>query len=171
MQNKINVAFKLATIDDLDEIYALCRLVAQDTEVTDWDDEYPDHALLTEDINANHLYKIMHEGRIISIIMINSWAAMAEDDGEDIDTWNPAFENACGLARFCIDPALQGQGLGRRIASSALEYAKTLGFDAVKLHAAMANPLTLHLYESMGFNKAGEIHLYEVDFACYEKAL
>ena len=155
--------------EDLEEIYALCRLAARDTKVTDWDDEYPNREILSGDIAAGALYKVIHEGKIISIMMARPWADyIAEDEAEDITTWDPDIKNPCALARFCVSPELQGHGLGRKIMMASLELVRTQGYDGVFFHASKANPLTLHLYDSIGFRRAGEVHEYGTDFICYE---
>lgn len=155
--------------EDLEEIHALTRLAAAQTKVTSWDDEYPNLEILSADIAAGALYKSVHEGRIISIMLICPWADyMAEEGGEDIDTWDPAIRKPCAMARFCVTPLLQGHGLGRRMMLASIEKARELGYDGVFFHAAKDNPLTLHLYDSIGFHRAGEAVYDHGEYVCYE---
>lgn len=172
MQTEIKPVLVPALAEDLDEIYALCRLAASRTESSDWDDEYPSKELLSEDIAAHALYKVMHEGNIISIMLAQPWADyIAYDEAEDIDTWDPEIKNPCALARFCVSPSMQGRGLGRKIMMASLDLAKSLGHDGVFFHASLDNPLTIHLYDSIGFHRAGEVFEYGCHFICYEMKL
>ena len=160
-----------AAIDDLQEIHALARKAAGHSKVTDWDDEYPSLAFLQNDIQSGGMYKAVHEGRILSFIHISPWADHVEDGGSDIDTWDASVKNPCGMARFCVDPDLQGQGLGRRMMAAAIDRARILGYDGIRFHASKGNPLVQHLYDSMGFRRAGEITFPYGDFICYEMKL
>ncbi len=160
-----------ATVEDLDEIHALARKAATYSKVTDWDDEYPSLDFLQKDIQSGGMYKAVHEGRILSFIHISPWADHAEEGEEDIDTWDSSVHNPCGMARFCVDPDLQGCGLGRRMMTAAIERARALGYDGIRFHASKGNPLVQHLYASMGFHPAGEITFPYGDFVCYEMKL
>ena len=169
MQEEIKPVLVPALPEDLDEIYALCRLAASETKTTDWDDEYPSRDILRNDIALHRLCKVVHEGQIISIMLFCSWADYtANDETEDITTWDPEIKNPCALARFCVSPKLQGHGLGRKVMLASLEHARELGYDGVFFHASKANPVTLHLYDSIGFHRAGEVSEYGCDFVCYE---
>ena len=131
-----------ASLEDLDEIHALTRLAADRSKVTAWDEGYPNRAILTDDLKAGVLYKSVHEGKIISIMLIRPWGEyLAYEGDQDIETWDPAIENPCGMARFCVDPRLQGRGLGRRMMQASIDKARELGFDGIHFQAAKNNPL------------------------------
>ena len=44
-------------------------------------------------------------------------------------------------------------------------------YDGIRFHASKGNPLVQHLYDSMGFCRAGEITFPYGDFICYEMKL
>ena len=169
MENEIIPALTPAQPEDLDEIYALCRLAADKTDTSDWDDEYPSREILEDDISRGSLYKVVHDGKIISIMLAESWSDYHE--GPDDTAWDPEIKNPCALARFCVSPLLQGHGLGRKVMSASLGLARSLGYDGVFFWASEANPLALHLYDSMGFHRAGRAKEYGCDFICYEMKL
>ena len=158
--------------EDLDEVHTLTRLAANQSKVTNWDDHYPNREILQDDIRAGALFKSVHEGKIISVMLIRPWAEyLAYEGDKDIDTWDPSIKNPCGMARFCVDPRLQGQGLGRRMMQASIDKARELGFDGIHFQAAKNNPLTLHLYDSMGYHRAGEVSEHHGDYICYEMKL
>ena len=161
-----------AAAEDLEEIHALARKAAACSKVTDWDDEYPNLEIFAEDLQGGGLHKAVHHGRIIAVIHIGSWADHLIREGEeDMDSWKSDFHNPCVLSRFCVDPDLQGRGLGRRMMGAAIECARTLGYDGIRFHASKSNPLVLHLYDSMGFRRTGEASFPYGDFICYEMQL
>ena len=161
-----------ASIEDLEDIHALARLAADTSKITNWDEDYPNRKILSDDLNAGALFKSVHEGKIISIMLIRPWAEYLAYEGDrDIDTWDPTIKNPCGMARFCVDPRLQGQGLGRRMMQASIDRARALGYDGIHFQAAKNNPLTLHLYDSMGYHRAGEVSESHGDYVCYEMKL
>ena len=169
---EIKPILMLCAPEDIDEVYALCRLAAKDTPTTDWDGEYPSRQILEDDIARRALYKVMDGEAIISIMLIEPWSSyMSSEEADDIMTWDPGIKNPCALARFCVSPLMQGRGLGRKIMLASLAKAKEMGFDGAFFHASKANPLVLHLYDSIGFHRAGEVSEYGCNFICYEMKL
>ncbi|MBE6993828.1 MAG: GNAT family N-acetyltransferase [Ruminococcaceae bacterium] len=167
--NDIELDLIPALPEDLEEIQALTRLAAAETAVTDWDDFYPNREILSNDIAHHGLYKLVREGEIFSVLMIRPWAEyLAEEEDVDQDFWDDGVKNPCAMARFCIAPKLQGKGLARRIVTAALAKARALGYDGVRFEAAKDNVLTLHLYDSMGFHRAGEMFGFDSWFVAYE---
>ena len=157
---------------DLEEVHALCQRVAACTPSSGWSSDYPSRELLANDISTQSLYKVLHEGKIISIMQIRPWSTfMKGEEAADIETWNKHAANPCGLGRFCISPDFQGQGLGRRVMQKTLETAKQMGYDSARFHTETANPVANHLYESMGFSNMGMVSEYGLDFFCYEMML
>ena len=63
--------------------------------------------------------------------------------------------NTCELlnemAKLAVDPASQGQGIGRRLVDASLAYARERGARRVVLLSASRLTAALHLYESYGF--------------------
>ncbi len=157
---------------DLDEIWALCELVREKTPSSGWDEHYPTRSILQSDIASESLYKIVLDGKIVSIMQIRSWEAfMKGEEADDHQDWNPQITNPCALGRFCVSPNCQGQGLGRRIMQATLEKARSMGYDGARFHTLATNGIATHLYESMGFRTAGRVAEYGMEFYCHEMKL
>ena len=172
MNNLETIELLPAVPADQEEIWAMCVQVRRRTPSSGWSDDYPTRGIIAEDLAGGELYKVLDGTRIVSIMKIRSWADfMAGEESPDIDGWDPSIRNACALGRFCVDPDYQGQGLGRRIMLATLDKARTMGYDGAQFHAVTSNPICNHLYESMGFRKAGELHEYGISFTCYEMKL
>ncbi|HEB97035.1 MAG TPA: ribosomal-protein-alanine N-acetyltransferase [Sedimenticola thiotaurini] len=59
------------------------------------------------------------------------------------------------ILNVCIDPELQGQGLGRRLMQRLLTLAGRHGADTVFLEVRASNRRALRLYLDLGFNEIG----------------
>ena len=61
----------------------------------------------------------------------------------------------CHLLNLCVNPTLQGRGLGRKLLSNVLENAKESNAKCVFLEVRPSNTYAMQLYESEGFNEVG----------------
>jgi ribosomal-protein-alanine N-acetyltransferase len=59
------------------------------------------------------------------------------------------------ILTLCIDPGLQGEGLGRRLLERLLNMAKQRHADTAFLEVRGSNQVALNLYRSLGFNEVG----------------
>ena len=59
------------------------------------------------------------------------------------------------VLNICVDPRLQGQGLGRVMMGNLLKLARQHRAERVFLEVRPSNPPAIHLYESLGFNEIG----------------
>src|SRR3546814_15566121 len=59
------------------------------------------------------------------------------------------------VLNICIDPQLQGQGLGRRLLRALLKLAGGHGARRVFLEVRPSNPHAIALYHDEGFNEIG----------------
>ena len=59
------------------------------------------------------------------------------------------------ILTLCIDPELQGNGLGRRMLERLLNLAKLRHADTAFLEVRASNRVALGLYRAVGFNEVG----------------
>jgi ribosomal protein S18 acetylase RimI-like enzyme len=63
------------------------------------------------------------------------------------------------IPNLAVDPAHQGQGLGRALLEYALEFFKTQGLSVAKIETLDQNPIGQALYPSLGFQEvARQVH-------------
>lgn len=60
------------------------------------------------------------------------------------------------LLNLCIDPSMQGRGLGRRLLRRMVDLARWHMADRVFLEVRPSNPSAIALYASEGFNEIGQ---------------
>jgi ribosomal-protein-alanine N-acetyltransferase len=61
----------------------------------------------------------------------------------------------CHILNLCVDPKLQGQGIGRRLLQELLSIARAREADSAFLEVRPSNVQALSLYFSEGFNEIG----------------
>jgi ribosomal protein S18 acetylase RimI-like enzyme len=67
------------------------------------------------------------------------------------------------ISQISVKPALQGQGIGRRMIRSALDDFFALDFKKVSLAVTKANSNALHLYQSCGFRTVHSFPVFHLE--------
>jgi GNAT superfamily N-acetyltransferase len=70
-----------------------------------------------------------------------------------------------------VEPLLRGQGLGRRLVETIVDWAVSVGADTTSLWVSEANTPALALYESMGFEDTGTRQPFPPDETVIERKL
>ena len=85
----------------------------------------------------------------------------ADDDWEDAPS---IAKDNYDIWRFMIDEECQGQGLGREALKQIIAYFKENGATNMRLSTKESNVNAIHLYESQGFKRTGEMNDEETVF-------
>lgn len=162
--------FSFARKGDLTELMALYRAATQHMDargVFQWDEIYPSAVIVSEDIARGQMQLGRIEGAIAVAFALETCARGEYEPA----AWRYDESHFIVLHRLCVHPAFQGRGVARQ-AMDALE-AETLarGIRTIRLDAFSQNPTALRLYESRGYEKAGEIQYRKGLFYLYEKKL
>lgn len=167
---KTDFSFKLAVPQDLPEVL---RLFSDAVElmnskgIDQWDTIYPDEQTLSGDIQNKQMHLLMQNGGIVSVIVLNE----EQDAQYQTANWRQTEGKTAVVHRLCVKASEQGKGLGRKTILLAQEKLLKQGYDSVRLDAFSQNPSALHLYESLGYQKTGEMHIRKGRFYLYEKLL
>lgn len=135
--------------------------------IEQWDELYPDQAILSEDICRKEMFLLEEDGIPVSAFVLN---------GEQMEEygavpWKFSGQNVRVIHRLCVDASKQGRGLGKLSLLCAEEILRGRGCGVVRLDAYSKNPAALRLYESSGYRRAGEAVFRNGLFYCYEKKL
>lgn len=60
------------------------------------------------------------------------------------------------ITNVAVDPAYQGQGLGRKLMNELTSRVKALGVDSMTLEVRPSNKVAINLYTSLGFRSVGQ---------------
>ncbi len=156
---------------DIDTVMDLIRKAVKamnDSGLHQWNDEYPNREIITEDIAAKNLYKYINDEKTIAgIIVLN------EQYFPDYDnlTWEINDPEILVVHRLCIHPEYQKQGIARKLMLFAEDLAVKNHYKSIRLDTSVLNKAALSLYDGMGYRRVGIVHFRAGDFQCFEKVL
>ena len=152
---------------DLDCLLPLYRAAAARPDCP-WDETYPDAATLQADLAAGRLFCAKDpEGRVMG-----AYALTFHDEGtEALTFWDRSLEPAGEVVRLLVAASCENQGLGGRLLADAAARLARMGCRSCRILVACDNHRALRAYAGQGFARVGSARLYDIDFACFEKAL
>ena len=113
---------------------------------------YPTRETAVQDMNVGGLYVFASLGQVLAVVTIDT----QHEDEYNTVRWTTA-EPALIVHRLCVDPEVQGQGIGRRLMEFVERYAVRQRFSSVRLDAYSGNPRALALYRQRGYREAGQV--------------
>ena len=159
-----------ANIDDLDAVFRVfCEAIAEMERngISQWDERYPDRAIVAEDISKNELFVGTLDGEIASVFVLNS---QCEEEYENGD-WQYPNATYCVIHRLCVNPKYQNQGIGSRTMRHIEAELKAVSIDCVRLDAFTLNPYALRMYDKLGYVRVGTAEWRKGRFWLMEKKL
>lgn len=151
--------------DTIEAIFEEAKRIGRTNGTTDWDETYPTREDIDGDIARGELWTLREDGRILAAI-----ALLREDFENGLDVaWTDVPSGI--LARLCVDPKLQGRGVGAEMMRLVSQEAVRQGYRATRHLAAAANPAALRLYRKLGYRELGRVRYYDTDFIAFEMLL
>lgn len=151
--------FLLANYDDIPQIIDIYHSLIG-TPGCAWSLDYPDRDTVESDVDSKSLYVLKKNGIIIAVASVGEFNELGHLQ------WT--LKVPCELARLGVISTLQKQGIGTTILKNIIETAKEKGFDGIRMLVSKTNPAALALYDKNGFEKCGEVSMYDIDFYCYQ---
>ena len=94
-----------------------------------------------------------------------------DEDTEALTFWDRRLEPAGEVVRLLVAASCENQGLGGRLLADAAARLARMGCRSCRILVARDNHRALRAYAGQGFARVGSARLYDIDFACFEKAL
>jgi L-amino acid N-acyltransferase YncA len=151
--------FMMATMNDIPAIIDIYRNLVGTPGCT-WDDEYPSKESAESDIADNAIFVLKENDKVIAVASAGPFDELGHLE------WN--LKNPCELARIGVPPPLQGRGLGSIILQNVIQTMKERGFYGIRMLVSKTNPAALALYDKNGFERCGEVFMFDIDFYCYQ---
>lgn len=162
--------FMHAKFIDLPQLMALFRAATRQMDeqgIRQWDEIYPAESFLREDIERRQMYIGRIDGRIAVTFSLEPCRG---EDYEKAD-WQYLVPEFVVLHRLCVHPDFQGQGAAKAAMDFLEQEVLSRGISVIRLDAFPQNPAAIHLYESRGYRKAGEVTFRKGLFYLYEEML
>jgi ribosomal protein S18 acetylase RimI-like enzyme len=151
--------FLMATYDDIPEIVNIYHSLIGTPGCT-WSLDYPNRETAEYDIKNNWLYVLKMNNKII--------ATVSAGEFNELGHLQWTLKRPCELARIGVMPTMQKQGIGTIILQNIIKSMKEKGFDGIRILVSKTNPAALALYHKNGFEKRGEVFMFDIDFYCYQ---
>ena len=163
---------RLATLHDITQIMELIAEVVPVMIASgnlQWDNNYPNTAVFTNDINKNQLWVAEAEGQIAGIIAITT-----DQEPEYTKVGWDINESAIVTHRLAVSPQYRGLGVAAALLQQAENEAIRRDIKTLRVDTNASNQATQKLFPKLGYIYAGEIGLDfrpGLSFYCYEKRL
>ncbi len=155
----------MASEKDREEILSLYQM-QKGREYCAWSEDYPSDETIDEDLSRDGLFVLKEDGIIKAAISIE------EDEAVDrLECWSKELQPEGELARLCVHPDEQNRGLGRIMMKFGMEELKRRGYKGIHILVNRENIKAIRCYEVFDYKRAGECHMYDEDFLCFEKEL
>lgn len=133
--------------------------------IDQWDEVYPNLAVLKKDIGKGDLFVLDEDGAIKGMVVLNEF-----QDKEYADVrWKLTEGRPLVVHRLCVHPEFQGMGAARRLMAFAEDYAQKNGYSSIRLDTFTQNPTSVALYAKLGYAEAGTVTFRKGVFYCFEK--
>ncbi len=166
----MNLNFRKATPKDLPEILSLYKAVVENmiaSGINQWNDEYPNKEVLSDDISKGELIVGVVDDKILAAFVMNEFA----DEDYYKAAWQYPDLSWCVVHRLCVSPLYHRQGLATLVMEYVESTARAQGYEAIHLDTFSGNPKALNLYHKLGFTDVGEAYWERGRFIIMEKNL
>ncbi|AFQ44325.1 GNAT family N-acetyltransferase [Desulfosporosinus meridiei] len=159
-----------AAYEDLNiilEIFKNAIKVMNDNNINQWDDLYPTSTDLEQDILNGQMYVGIKDGEIASALVINNEC----EEEYKYGNWGSDNDKFAVVHRLCVNPNYQNKKIGKATMIKIEEILKTEGIQSIRLDTFSLNPYALKMYQTLGYQKVGEVKWRKGLFYLFEKQL
>ena len=159
-----------ATLSQLDEIFSIYSnaIIAMEKDnIHQWDEIYPDKAILEEDISKNQMYIGKIENKIAVCFVLSEECDEEYKNGKWLNP-NTKFNV---IHRLCVNPDFQNQGIATKTMKYIEDLSKSQGYEEIRLDCFTQNPYSQKLYNKAGYFITGYANWRKGRFELREKKL
>lgn len=147
---------ELFELDRIDEMFGEARAFMASQNIDQWQDGYPERALLEKDITNGNRYVVCENEKILATvgIFLGDEPDYAEIEGQ----WINDSSYAC-IHRICVDDSVKGLGLGGVMVRACEEICRKNKCRNIRCDTHADNKPMRRMLEKNGFVYCGVIHL------------
>lgn len=154
-----------AQLSDLDEIMEL-YYDAMTQEGCTWDAHYPTKKMIADDILRGELYCMKDNNEIIGCFVYD-----VDEKVDNLPCFSRELTPAREVARLVVKREYQNRGIAREMLTFAMNELVRMGCKSIHFLVCPTNIRAVRSYDKLGFNYVGDVHMFDTDWYCYEKAL
>lgn len=134
--------------------------------IDQWDQEYPNSKVLTEDIEKGEGFVYEEEGKVLSYMALNE---LCDEEYNDLN-WKTSTPFIV-IHRLYVKPTAQGKGISSKMIRYAEEFALQNEYQSIRFDAFSLNDTANMVYTKKGYELVGTVRFRKGIFNCYEKAV
>ena len=164
------LVIRSASLQDVSALQSLardCVIAMRAAGIEQWDEVYPSHQTILQDIAAETLDVLCEQDIIIACITVDS---CLDPLWQGLD-WNADSDTAAAVHRLMVHPTKQGLGHAKRLMLDAEKVARRRACRSIRLDSFLRNPPAMGLYPRLGYRRTGTAMMRKGEFAGFEKLL
>ena len=162
--------YSKANKNQIEEVYSVFSAAIENMEkqgIHQWDEIYPDKAILEEDIAKNQMYI----GKIDNEIAVCFVLSEECDEEYKNGKWQYPDAKFNVIHRLCVNPKFQNKGIATQTMIYIEKTSKAQGYEVIRLDCFTKNPYSHKLYEKAGYSVVGYADWRKGRFELREKKL
>lgn len=162
--------FEKAQDGDKDAVMELLNAAKDNMKengIDQWDEIYPVIGDVAKDINEGTLTLVKQGEKLVAVYTLNK----TQDAAYKFGDFKDKSDNFVVLHRLCVNPKYQKMGIAVQTLKHIDEVALKEGFSSIRLDVFTKNPRAVALYESAGYNYAGDAYFRKGKFMLMEKLI
>ena len=162
--------YSKANKNQIEEVYSVFSAAIENMEkqeIHQWDEIYPDKAILEEDIAKNQMYI----GKIDNEIAVCFVLSEECDEEYKNGKWQYPDAKFIVIHRLCVNPKFQNKGIATQTMIYIEKTSKAQGYEVIRLDCFTKNPYSQKLYEKAGYSVVGYADWRKGRFELREKKL
>ncbi len=158
---------KMSELENIVKVFKSAKEEMLRHQINQWDDIYPNEAILKADIENEELFVGKINNKIAVIYVLNQLCDEQYSNG----IWKEKGENFKVVHRLCVNPTYQNRGIAKRTMDYIEEISIKEGKKAIRLDVFSGNPFALKMYEAVGYTIVGEASWRKGLFYLMEKVI
>ncbi|WP_228390805.1 GNAT family N-acetyltransferase [Chryseobacterium contaminans] len=134
--------------------------------IDQWDEEYPNIKVLTEDTEKGEGFVYEEEGKVLAYMALNE---LCDEEYNDLDWKTPT--PFLVIHRLYVKPKAQGKGISSKMIRYAEEFALQNQYRSIRFDAFSLNDTANIVYTKKGYDLVGTVRFRKGIFNCYEKVV
>lgn len=164
------IVYRKADVTDAPAIQAFvdkAKIVMDSQGIPQWDEIYPIKDDFIDDAEKKELYVGEIDGKPAVCFTLNNF----QDEAYFTADWENKGEDFIVIHRLCVNPDFQGRGVGTQTCRYIEALVWVGGASSIKLDAFTKNPISLAMYEKLGYKVTGYADWRKGRFKLMEKVL